>query len=403
MSQNDPKWDEGRRKGEGPPDLDEILRGLTQKLTRLLGSKKMNSSGPSNGMSSSKGVKGSLGIVFTIALILWLLSGFYVVDERENAVITQFGRYVETVDKSGLHWHLPIPIEKRQLVNVTEVRSLEVGTVGPNAANDDGLMLTADQNIIQMQLEIQYNIKSARDFLFNNRFSSPDGRDIVKQTAETAIREVVGRNQVDYVLNEGRGKIAEDTRLLMQALLDKYRSGISVLRVNISDVQPPEAVQAAFADAVKARQDKVRLVNEGRAYANDVIPRASGMAARLKEESEAYKQQVISRAQGDSDRFNQILAEYNKAPQVTRQRLYVDAMQKVYTNSTKVLVDQKSGNNLLYLPLDKLVQMSTPATIVASSPASKPALVPPTHSMGNDPGAYIESGRGRTPIEREGR
>lgn len=403
MSQNDPKWDEGRRKGDGPPDLDEILRGLTQKLTRLFGGKKIKLPGSGGEDGSPRGIKGGLGIILGIAVILWVLSGFYVVDERENAVITQFGRYVETVDKSGLHWHLPMPIEKRQLVNVTEVRSLEVGTVGPNAANDDGLMLTADQNIIQMQLEIQYNIKSARDFLFNNRFSHPDGRDIVKQTSETAIREVVGRNQVDYVLNEGRGKIGEDTRLLMQALLDKYRSGISVLRVNISDVQPPEAVQAAFSDAVKARQDRVRLINEGRAYANDVIPRASGMAGRLKEESEAYKQQVISRAQGDADRFNQILTEYNKAPQVTRQRLYIDAMQKVYTNSTKVLVDQKSGNNLLYLPLDKLVQMSTPVATAASTPVGKPVTNSPTHSTTNDSGAYIESGRGRAPIEREGR
>lgn len=403
MSQNDPKWDEGRRKGDGPPDLDEILRGLTQKLTRLFGGKKIKLTGSGSEDGSPRGIKGGLGVILGIAVILWVLSGFYVVDERENAVITQFGRYVETVDKSGLHWHLPMPIEKRQLVNVTEVRSLEVGTVGPNAANDDGLMLTADQNIIQMQLEIQYNIKSARDFLFNNRFSHPDGRDIVKQTAETAIREVVGRNQVDYVLNEGRGKIGEDTRLLMQALLDKYRSGISVLRVNISDVQPPEAVQAAFSDAVKARQDRVRLINEGRAYANDVIPRASGMAGRLKEESEAYRQQVISRAQGDADRFNQILTEYNKAPQVTRQRLYIDAMQKVYTNSTKVLVDQKSGNNLLYLPLDKLVQMSTPVVPAASTPVARSVTSAPTHSTMNDSGAYIESGRGRAPIEREGR
>jgi membrane protease subunit HflK len=369
MSQNDPKW-RGGRQGDGPPDLDEILRGFSQKLARLLG-KKGGRPGLYDPARSPRNFKGGAGIILLVVIILWVASGFYVVDEREHAVVTRFGRYIETVDKSGLHWHLPTPIEQRELVNVTEVRSLEVGIASSNGTNEEGTMLTGDQNIIQMQLEIQYNIKSARDFLYNNRLNSTDGRDIVKQTAETAIREVVGRNKVDYVLNEGRGKIAEDTQTLMQALLNKYGSGVFITRVNISDVQPPEPVQAAFADAVKARQDKARLVNEGRAYANDVIPKASGMAARLEEESQGYRQQVVSRAQGDTERFKQVLGEYTKAPQVTRQRLYLETMQQVYSNSTKVVVDQKAGNNLLYLPLDKLLH-TQPSQPTASSMAAKP-------------------------------
>jgi membrane protease subunit HflK len=394
MSQNDPKWGGGRRNGDGPPDLDEILRGLSQKLARLFG-KKGGRPGPYDSVRSPRNFKGGAGVILVIIVVLWMASGFYVVDEREHAVVTRFGRYIETVDKSGLHWHLPTPIEQRELVNVTEVRSLEVGIASSNGTNEEGTMLTGDQNIIQMQLEIQYNIKSARDFLYNNRLNSIDGRDIVKQTAETAIREVVGRNKVDYVLNEGRGKIAEDTQALMQALLNKYGSGISITRVNISDVQPPEPVQAAFADAVKARQDRARLVNEGRAYANDVIPKASGMAARLEEESQGYRQQVVSRAQGDTERFKQVLSEYTKAPQVTRQRLYLETMQQVYTNSTKVVVDQKAGNNLLYLPLDKLLQMRTPQQ-TASSITAKPA---PSVNIAEP----VEAVRGRSSIDREGR
>lgn len=399
MSQNDPKWGGGRRNEDGPPDLDEILRGFSQKLARLLGRKGSNQNPSYGNMPPPRNIKRGVGITLVILLVLWAASGFYVVDERENAVITRFGRYVETIDKSGLHWHLPAPFERREIVNVTEVRSLEVGSANSSGSNEEGTMLTGDQNIIQMQLEIQYNLKSAKDFLFNNRLNSRDGRDIVKQTAETAIREVVGRNKVDYVLNEGRGRIAEDTQSLMQALLDKYGSGVSISRVNISDVQPPEPVQAAFADAVKARQDRARLVNEGQAYANDVIPRASGMAARLREESEGYRQQIVSRAQGDAERFKQILTEYTKAPQVTRQRLYLETMQQVYSNSTKIIVDQKPGNNnLLYLPLDKLVQMSTQES--ASAPAAKPTPPANADSEGTSPG---ETGRGRGVTTRGGR
>lgn len=373
MSQNDPQWGGGRKGNNGgPPDLEDIFRSITDKFNRLMGGKPaMNTTGGGKG--------GSTGAVVLAAglFVLWVGSGVYVVDERENAVITRFGKYTQTVESAGLHWHLPYPIESREIVNMTELRSLEVGVKGASAGGDESTMLTGDQNIIEVQLEVQYNLNSARDFLFNNRLSDKDGRDVVKQAAETAIREVVGKNKVDYVLNEGRGKIGEDTKDIIQDLLTKYGTGISVSRVNISDVQPPEQVQAAFSDAVKARQDRARLINEGTAYANDVVPKASGMAARLNEEALGYRQQVVARAEGDASRFRQIAAEYAKAPQVTRDRMYLDTMQTVYQNTTKVLVDQKSNGNLLYLPLDKLMQMNASGeTAPAAAAAPKAVDVP---------------------------
>ena len=371
MSQNDPQWGGNRNNGR-PPNLDEIFRNIISKLNGVLGNKIPQSTTPQGSGSGSTGVAVVLGAL----AVLWVASGMYVVDEREDAVVTRFGRFVETVEGSGLHWRMPYPFEANEIVNMTEIRSLDVGVrAEAGTSSEESMMLTGDQNIIQIQLEVQYTLSSARDFLFNNRFSDKDGKDVVKQAAETAIREVVGKNKVDYVLNEGRGKIGEDTKDIIQALLTKYGVGIVVSRVNISDVQPPDQVQAAFSDAVKARQDKSRLINEGTAYANDVIPKASGMAARLTEESKGYRQQVVARAEGDASRFKQVAAEYTKAPQVTRDRMYLDTMQTVFQNTTKVLVDQKAGGNLLYLPLDKLMQMNTnPA---AADAAAKPADATP--------------------------
>ncbi|MDW5415743.1 FtsH protease activity modulator HflK [Iodobacter sp. CM08] len=366
MSQNDPQWG-GRR--NGPPDLDEIIRNITSKISRLFGGD--GSPQPPSGGSSRAGAGAAVVVAVAVA-VLWAASGFYVVDERENAVIMRFGRYVETVEKPGLHWHLPWPIESREIVNMTEIRSLEVGTPGGEGrAGDESMMLTGDQNILEVRLEVQYNLKSAHDFVFFNRTTDRDAKDLVKQIAQTAIREVVGKNKVDYVLNEGRGKIGEDTKEIVQNLLDRYGVGVAVSRVNISDVQPPDQVQAAFSDAVKARQDKARLINEGTAYANDVIPKAGGMAARLSEESEGYRSRVVSQAEGDASRFKQVATEYAKAPQVTRDRMYFDTMQQVFQNTTKLLIDQKSNGNLLYLPLDKLMQMTTPAAAPASAEAAK--------------------------------
>ncbi len=386
MSQNDPQWG-GRR--NGPPDLDEIIRNITSKISRLLGG---DGAPPSGG--SSRGGAGAAVVAAVAVAVLWAASGFYVVDERENAVIMRFGRYVETVEKPGLHWHLPWPIESREIVNMTEIRSLEVGTPGGEGrAGDESMMLTGDQNILEVRLEVQYNLKSAHDFVFFNRTTDRDAKDLVKQIAQTAIREVVGKNKVDYVLNEGRGKIGEDTKEIVQNLLDRYGVGVAVSRVNISDVQPPDQVQAAFSDAVKARQDKARLINEGTAYANDVIPKAGGMAARLSEESEGYRSRVVSQAEGDASRFKQVAAEYAKAPQVTRDRMYFDTMQQVFQNTTKLLIDQKSSGNLLYLPLDKLMQMTTPTAAPAATEPAKAA----------DPAASPEANRTVRTTVRDGR
>lgn len=394
MAEQDPQ--RGRGNG-GPPDLDDIFRGLGDKLNRFFGGSKGGNGVPGSLPPNNKLLMGSASAVGALLGVLWLASGFYVVDEREDAVILRFGSYVQTVTQSGLHWHMPWPVETREVVNVTEVRSLLVGGKGEGRANDEASMLTGDQNIIEVQLEVQYNIKSAQDFVFNNRYGDKDATDIVKQAAETAIREVVGRNQVDYVLNEGRGAIASQSQVLIQVLLDKYATGISVARVNISDVQPPEPVQAAFSDAVKARQDKARLINEGQAYANDVIPKAKGMAARLLEEAEGYRAQVVSRAEGDAARFRSVVAEYSRAPAVTRDRIYLETMQAIYSNSHKVLVDQRAGGgNLLYLPLDKLLQQ-TAATEAAES--AKPSL--------QDGAAALPAGMAkpdsRSRGEREGR
>lgn len=359
MSQPDPQW--GKCRNDGPPDLDELIRKYMGKLKLFLGGKPgeqaAGPSGPSGQMAAGVG-----GLVLAVLALLWIASGFYVVDLREQGVVLRFGRYVESTDP-GLRWRMPWPIEKHEIVRISAVRSVEVGFHGDvkNRVADESLMLTQDQNIIDVQLEVQYDVKDAKAFVFSNARadSDVDAKDIVKQAAETAIREVVGRNKVDFVLNEGRGQVSADATRLIQALLDDYNSGIRISRVNINNIQPPEPVQAAFADANKAGQDKVKLKNEGNAYANDVIPKASGLASRLLEEAEGYKQGVIARAQGDAARFRQVATEYAKAPQVTRDRMYIDTMQQIMSNTTKVLVDQKSGSgNLLYLPLDKLMQMA---------------------------------------------
>lgn len=369
MSQ-DPQWG-GRRNG-GPPDLDEIIRQFGNKLKQFFGGKPNRPPEPGpGGPSDGRALAGGVTVVLGVVAVLWVASGFYVVDAREEAVVLRFGRYVQTTDP-GLHWRMPWPIEQHEIVKLSEIRSVEVGFQGStkNRVADESLMLTQDQNIIDMQLEVQYDVKDAKDFVFNNLSSDGDGRDIVKQAAETAIREVVGRNKVDFVLNEGRGQVAADSTRLIQTLLDSYGTGLRVSRVNINDVQPPEQVQEAFADAVKAGQDKVKQTNEGTAYANDVIPKARGLAARLLQEAEGYKASVIAKSEGDASRFRQVAAEYAKSPQVTRDRLYLDAMQQIMERSSKVLVDQKSGGNLLYLPLDKLVQLSNQAApVVQAEPA----------------------------------
>jgi len=357
MAWNDPQWgNKDNRKNSGPPDLDEIWKRLNERLSSLFGGKGGGDSG-GNGGATPGGMPGSgslLGLLVILLALVWVASGFYIVDTGQRGVVLRFGQYSETTEP-GPRWHLPWPIESREIVNVDQVRTVEIGyrTSVKNKALKESLMLTDDENIIDLQFAVQYILKDPKAYLFVNR--SPD--ESVLQVAETAMREIVGRNKMDFVLYEGRAEIAARAKVLMQQILDRYDTGISISQVTLQNIQPPEQVQAAFDDAVKAGQDRERSKNEAEAYFNDVVPRARGLASRLKAESEGYKQAVIANSEGEANRFVQIATEYQKAPQVTRQRMYLDTMQTVMNNTSKVLVDQKAGNSLLYLPLDKLQQI----------------------------------------------
>jgi membrane protease subunit HflK len=363
MGLNDPQW--GKKNGGGPPDLEEALRNLNKKIEAFfakISGKKPNNSGPGSGGSSKSpnGLAGGIGLIVIIVVLIWFASGFYIVDASQRGVVLRFGKYVEAT-QAGPRWHLPFPIETVEIVSLSQVRTVEIG-YRENVKNkmlQESLMLTDDENIIDIQFAVQYFLKDPADYLFNNR--TPDEN--VRQAAETAIREVVGKSKMDFVLYEGREQVAASTTKLIQDILDRYKSGIVVSKVTMQNAQPPEQVQAAFDDAVKAGQDRERQKNEGQAYANDVVPKAKGAAARLMQEADGYKQRVVANAEGDASRFKQILVEYEKAPQVTRERMYIDMMQQVLSSSSKVLVDQKSGNSsLLYLPLDKLIQSTAAGT-----------------------------------------
>ena len=314
-------------------------------------------------------------LIAGVLALIWLGTGFFIVQEGQQAVITRFGELKGTRE-AGFNWRMPYPIERHETVALTQLRSIEIGlgSTGQATGLKDSSMLTQDENIVDIKFTIQYRLKSAADYLFQNR--NPD--DAVSKAAESAIREVVGRGNMDAVLSKDRETIQRDVVKSVQAQLDRYKTGIQIQTVNIQNVQPPEQVQAAFDDALKAGQDRDRLKNEGQAYANDVVPRAKGTAARLKEEADGYKANVIARAEGDGERFKSIQAEYQKAPQVTRDRLYLDAMQSIYSSVTKVVVDSKQGNNMLYLPLDKIMQMTNNpnADITVLPNTAAPATAP---------------------------
>ncbi len=357
MGLNDPQW--GKNNSSGPPDLEEVMRNLNKKIQSLFGGSGGGSPNKSGGTSG--GGFGGVGLIVVIVALIWVGSGFYIVDASQRGVVLRFGKQVE-VTEAGPRWHLPYPIETVEVVNLSQVRTVEIG-YRENVKNKmlkESLMLTDDENIIDIQFAVQYFLKDPGEYLFNNRATDEN----VRQAAETSIREVVGRSKMDFVLYEGREQVAASTTKLMQDILDKYKSGIIISKITMQNAQPPEQVQAAFDDAVKAGQDRERQKNEGQAYANDVVPKAKGAAARLMQEADGYKQSVIANAEGDASRFKQILVEYEKAPSVTRERMYIDMMQQILTSSSKVLIDQKTGNgSLLYLPLDKLIQStnSTPS------------------------------------------
>jgi membrane protease subunit HflK len=350
MALNDPQW--RKRGNDGPPDLDELWRRLNQRLNSLFGGK-----GGGGGLPpgpSARQFGGGFGLLLILVLVVWLASGFYIVDASQRGVVLRFGKFVEST-QPGPRWHLPWPIESAEVVNVTGVRTVEIGYRNnvKSKVQNESLMITDDENIIDIQFAVQYILKDPQDYLFNNR----DADKSVMQASESAIREVVGKNKMDFLLSGGKEKIVETVQILLQKILDRYKTGITITRVTMQDAQAPEEVQAAFADAVKAGQDRERQINEGQSYFNDVVPKAKGTSARLLQEGEGYRQSVIANAEGEASRFSQIVTEYSKAPVVTRQRLYLDAMQQVLSNSSKVMVDQKNGSNLLYLPLDKLMQL----------------------------------------------
>ncbi len=392
MSLNDPQWGnrgEGdgdkpngggsRRPNQGPPDLEELWRDFNRKLNGMFGKK---GGGGGNGGGDGprmpqvdfnpKFLGGGIGLLVALAIVVWLASGFYIVDASQRGIVLQFGKYKETTEP-GLRWRLPYPIQSVDLVNLTGVRTIEIGYRGSerNKVLKEALMLTDDENIVNIQFAVQYILNDPSEYLFNNRH--PD--EAVMSAAESAVREIVGKSRMNFVLYEGREQIAAQAAKLMQEILDRYKSGILISKVTMQNAQPPEQVQAAFDDAVKAGQDRERQKNEGQAYANDVIPKAKGTAARLMEEASGHKQRVISTAEGDASRFKQVQAEYAKAPEVTRQRMYLETMQQVYSNTSKVMIDAKGQGNLLYLPLDKLMQGAGAA--VAAQPASEPAPAAP--------------------------
>ncbi|WP_431272960.1 FtsH protease activity modulator HflK [Variovorax ureilyticus] len=377
----------GQGPNQGPPDLDELWRDFNRKLGGLFGGRgggDRPSGGNGGGLKPDmKNAGFGIGLVAAVAVLIWLGTGFFIVNEGQQAVITQFGRYKATVG-AGFNWRLPYPIQRHEVVVVTQIRSADVGrdTIVRSTGLRESAMLTEDENIVEIKFAVQYRLNDARAFLYESKAPA----DAVVQVAETAVREVVGKMRMDAALADERDQIAPRVRNLMQTILDRYKVGVEIVGINLQQggVRPPEQVQAAFDDVLKAGQERERTKNEAQAYANDVVPRATGTGSRLKEESEAYKARIIAQAQGDAQRFSSVLAEYQKAPQVTRDRMYTDAMQQIYSSTTKVMVDSKQNSNLLYLPLDKLMQMSAQNNAATPSDAASPNVAgtaPPQSSV----------------------
>ncbi|WP_048440761.1 FtsH protease activity modulator HflK [Caenimonas sp. SL110] len=393
---NKPENNGGRNQGpnQGPPDLDELWRDFNRKLGGLFGGKGKRSDDKGGGgfggggggfQPDMKSAGIGAGLVVAVVVLIWLGTGFFIVQEGQQAVITQFGKYRSTVG-AGFNWRMPYPVQRHEIVQVTQTRSVDIGrdTIIKATGLRDSGMLTEDENVVEIKFAVQYRLKDARAWLFESR----NPQEAVVQAAETSVREVVGKMKMDTVLGEKRDSIAPEVRKLMQAILDRYNVGVEIVGINLQQggPRPPEQVQAAFDDVLKAGQERERAKNEAQAYANDVIPRAVGTASRLKEDSEAYKARIAAQAQGDSQRFKSLLTEYQRAPQVTRDRLYIETMQQIYSSVTKVMVDSRQGSNLLYLPLDKIIQQ----TGTAAAPAAGEApVVPPAPAAA--PAAPVDS------------
>src|SRR6478752_3195661 len=385
MSLNDPNWGRGGSRGpqgpgggnQGPPDLDELWRNFNRRLSELFRRRGRGSGDEPPRPPSGRGIGGGAGALVLLVLAVWLASGFYIVVEGQRGVVLTFGKFSQETPP-GLRWRLPWPIQAVEIVNLAQVRTLEVGYRNNVRTKvlKESLMLTDDENIVDLQFAVQYLVKDARDFTFNVR--RPD--ESAMQIAETAMREVIGKSSMDQILGETQVDVANRARDLMQVIHDRYKTGITVSTVTIQNAQPPEQVQAAFDDAVKAAQDRERQKNEGQAYANDVIPRARGTASRLQQEADGYRQRVIASAEGDAVRFRQVLTEYAKAPAVTRERLYIDTMREILSQNNKVMMDYRGSGNLLMLPLEKLLQgaggAANPTEAQASQRPSEPTPAP---------------------------
>jgi modulator of FtsH protease HflK len=402
MSLNDPNWGRGGSRGpqgpgggnQGPPDLDELWRNFNRRLSEIFRRRARGSGDepPPRG-PSARGLGGGAGALIVLVLAVWLASGFYIVVEGQRGVVLTFGRFAKETTP-GLNWRLPWPIQSHEIVNLSQVRTLEVGYRNNVRTKvlKESLMLTDDENIIDLQFAVQYVVKDAQAYTFNVR--RPD--ESAMQIAETAMREVIGKNRMDAILYETQVDVANKARDLMQQIHDRYNTGIQVSTVTIQNAQPPEQVQAAFDDAVKAGQDRERQKNEGQAYANDVIPRARGAASRLQQESEGYKQRVIVSAEGDASRFRQVLTEYAKAPQVTRERIYIDTMREILSSTNKIMMDYRGNGNLLMLPLEKLLQQAG-----AGAPSQPQSAQPaPEQGAGDASPRSRESLRNRERVDR---
>lgn len=363
--QNNGQNGNGRKGGggrDGPPDIDEVLRDAKNRIDSLFGGRR----GGGGGGGSGGGRRGdgpsstTISVLLLIGLGVWIFSGFYTVDQGEQAIELRFGAFTETKD-AGLRWHWPTPIESVEKINTQNVNTVEVGYRdtgrGIQTVPREALMLTQDENIIDVRFAVQYDVKDPTNLLFNvSEYNPRDiAESVVRGATESAVREVVGRNSMDFAITEGRAQLAAETKTLVQDILDRYDTGINIRSVEMQNAQPPEQVKDAFDDVVKAREDEVRLKSLAQAYENDIIPRTRGFAARILQEAEAYKASVTARAEGESERFSKVLDEYSKAPEVTRDRLYIESMEEVLSRSSKIVIDQQNGNSLMYLPLDQLI------------------------------------------------
>ena len=382
---------------DGPPDLDELVKDLKSKVNNVFKLKPKNTnngngSEPPSNNSGDSGIIKPLPIIIVIFLV-WLATGFYIVDQGSRGIVLTFGENTG-ITQPGPRWHIPYPIETVEIVNQEQVRTIEVGyrSLGEGATQQlkESLMLTGDENIIDLQFAVQYNLKSVEDFLFNNRSVESS----VRGAAETAIREVVGKSDMDFVLYEGREEIAIKTKSLMQSILDLYQTGINITSVTMQNAQPPQQVQAAFDDAVKAKQDLERQKNEGQAYANDIVPKARGTASRLTAEANGYKISIENEALGNASRFDQILAEYIRAPEVTKKRLFLETQEQIMSTVSKIIIDQKGSNSLLYLPLDKIIQNSSRNNNEAVDPSQASSQTNPDVSASDVINSLTDRSRG---------